>query len=70
MGTSTPIKYKIKESFSGTRSADELFADIILSEIKGKEIIAITNFTMDQSSDTLKTPTVKSNLCCLRKETL
>ena len=47
------IKFIIKEIFSGKQSSMELFADILLAELKN-------NWTRDKQGDIIKSPTVKS----------
>ena len=62
---SIKTKFIVNESFCGKRKPQDIFSDIFISKYNNT-----TNFTREQRGDTMQIPTVKSNLCCSRKETL
>lgn len=62
MTSHKPLKYIVTEHFTGKQNSAELFSDLVLLEIKRK------GWTTKRNDYTIKSPTVKSNLCCSRKE--
>ena len=57
------IKFIIRDSYSGNRTLQEVFAEIIEADNFIKK-----DWARGKESDTMNAPTVKSNLCCSGKE--
>jgi len=59
------IKYIIKESFSGKKESQEIFADLIFSEYEENSKII---WTQEQENDIIRETDNSQESCCSRKE--